>query len=538
MPTDSAIVFITGATDGIGKALAIHYLQHGYRERPVQLIMVGRKALADLDPEFYSDDNYCRVDLADPQCAQKVVGWLDEYRIEHIDLLIHNAGAGYVGLPELQSPQSIDDLLRVNLQSPLAMTHGLRSRIVDGGKVVFVSSVASVLPTPEYAVYSASKAAIDGLARNLRTEFNAPQSALHVEVQLILPGATKTRMHEKSGADLQAMKWDSFPSAESIAEKIRIAIDGRNFINPIGWTNRAVRFAGQHFESVISWLMARQFQKSYPDHSVTHLQIACNEIAPHAVVTGAADGIGKALTKRLLSQGYHVTGIDFDEAKAAETQLTLDNSGEKLRFIFGDLSQLEDLARIESALVDGAPIDLMVHNAGISAIGHFANLELNPQQRVIDVNLRAPMILTAGLLRNRLIQPGGTLIFMSSLSFYAGYPGAAVYGASKDGLASYARSLGAGLALDGINVLTVFPGPTRTAHARRYSPDNLREEKRMSPDELAARILNAVDRRKERLVPGRINQLSAVVGKFFPRVMDFAMRKVILDKLSPPPVNQ
>jgi len=99
---------------------------------------------------------------------------------------------------------------------------------------------------------------------------------------------------------------------------------------------------------------------------------------------------------------------------------------------------------------------------------------------VLAVNLTAPLHLTGALLQAGKIAPGGSLVFVSSLSRLLSYPGAAVYAASKDGLASYARSLAVALAPQKMHVLTVYPGPTRTAHARRYSPDNSREARRGS----------------------------------------------------------
>lgn len=139
--------------------------------------------------------------------------------------------------------------------------------------------------------------------------------------------------------------------------------------------------------------------------------------------------------------------------------------------------------------------------------------------------------MTPALLQARKIAQGGSLVFISSLSHFTGYPGAAVYAASKDGIASYARSLRAGLARQQIHVLTVFPGPTRTAHARRYSPDNSRENRRMLPAVLADQILQAVQARQSILIPGLGNKLTALAGRLAPRLMEQVMRRVILDKL-------
>ena len=88
-----------------------------------------------------------------------------------------------------------------------------------------------------------------------------------------------------------------------------------------------------------------------------------------------------------------------------------------------------------------------------------------------------------------------------------------------------------------INVLTVFPGPTRTAHARRYSPDNSREAKRMPPEELARRIVAATDARKLHLIPGATNRVFAAAGRMAPWLTDRIMQRTLFDKLVAAPID-
>ena len=201
-------------------------------------------------------------------------------------------------------------------------------------------------------------------------------------------------------------------------------------------------------------------------------------------------------------------------------------------FIIANLASQTDIEQVLEKLVSGPAIDILIHNAGINAAGRFVDIPLEQQQTVVDVNLLAPMLLTAGLLNRKKILEGGTLVFLSSLSHFVSYPGAATYAATKDGLASYARSLSVSLAGKNISVLSVFPGPTRTAHARRYSPDNRTEHKRMPPNVLAQKIYNSVATGKRMLVPGFGNRFFALCGRYLPGIVELAMRKAIFDKLS------
>lgn len=252
----------------------------------------------------------------------------------------------------------------------------------------------------------------------------------------------------------------------------------------------------------------------------------------HAVITGAAEGIGYALAAELGAHGYVVTGVDVNAARAEETRRILAEKDIELRFLLGDLGEKSELDRLISALVAGPPIDLLVHNAGINCIGAFPNSNLQQQRRVLDVNLRAPLQLTTALLRAGKLAGGSGIIFISSLSHFVGYPGAAVYAASKDALASYARSLSVALAPQRIHVMVVYPGPTRTAHARRYSPDNRREARRMAPEQLAAIIRRAYERRRLSVIPGFGNHLAALLGRWLPGLAEWTMRKALFEKLN------
>lgn len=523
------VVCITGATSGIGFELAKQYLNRA-EVCPVRLVLIGRRPLSTLDRKIYGPDNYCCTDLREPASVPTVETWLNKQGIEKIDLFIHNAGTGYIGSLEEQSGDSICALLQVNLQTPLALTHALLPRL-QGGTVCFVTSVMVAVPSPDFAVYSATKAALEGFARNLRVELNAPASRLRARVVLIRPGATRTEMHRKSGADLQEIGWERFSSPEGVASEILKTLNGGRCLNTIGFTNKLIAWGGQLLDGPVDRVLLKTHVRRQPkEEQRLHTSPAANS-RPHCVITGAAAGIGRALVQHYLQQDFQVTGIDVDVEDAARVQSVLDPGGKRLSFLTGDLCSLTDLDRFEEALAQGPAIDLFIHNAGVGAAGYFAEMEWVCQERVLEVNLRAPLLLTAGILRRSLLKPGASLIFVASLSCYLGYPGAAVYAASKDGLASFARSLTVALAPRDIHVLTVFPGPTRTAHARRYSPDNSRETRRMPPEQLAVQIAMAAQRRQTRLVPGRGNQTAAVLGKCFPRLMDLVMRKLILDKL-------
>jgi len=206
----------------------------------------------------------------------------------------------------------------------------------------------------------------------------------------------------------------------------------------------------------------------------------------------------------------------------------LAQTGADCQFIIANLAEHGQMGELLTQLQVLPPVDLLIHNAGINAVGYFSEMDLPKQTRVLDVNLTAPLLLTAGLLAAQQLSAGCTIVGISSLSHFVGYPGAALYAASKDGLRAYLSSLAVALVDQHMKALTVYPGPTRTAHARRYSPDNRREASRMSPDLLATYIEQAVGAERRITIPGVGNKLFAIMGKLLPQLTERAMQKAIL----------
>ncbi|GAB4439398.1 MAG: SDR family oxidoreductase [Anaerolineae bacterium] len=237
-PPTPLLTLITGATDGIGLALARHYRR---QKRPLALI--GRRPFADtpLATDFAPDD-YCQAELSRPDCGELVADWLQSRAGGPVGLLIHNAASGYYGLTPHQPADSIRQVMAVNLAAPVALTHALLPQMArPGGQIVFISSVVAGLPCPDYAVYGASKAALDAFALNLRLELGD-----ELTVQIVRPGATRSGMHAKSGLPPEKVNWRSFPPAETVAVQIARAIEGRRAAVTLGWGNRLAHWGGRH----------------------------------------------------------------------------------------------------------------------------------------------------------------------------------------------------------------------------------------------------------------------------------------------------
>lgn len=547
-------VLITGATDGIGAALGERLAAAGATP-----IAVGRRAHADLDPKRFPANQYCRVDLAQVDCASTVPAWLESHGIDRLDYVIHNAGLGYVGRLARQDGADVDALLAVNVRAPLALTHALMDHVARaGGAFVYISSLAAAMSVADYAVYGASKAAVEGFVRSLRIELAARRSP--VRTRILRVGATQTGMHPKSGAGRERMDWTKFPPAAHTAEAVLAVLAQRAEKPHFSWTQgaggRVLHAVGTRLPGLAIQISARGVNKAQLEENDILAAASSDATAqdsatldttdpesgdqpgedkPHAarhcIITGAASGIGRALAFRFGAAGYTITGVDVDRDAAMRTQADLINVGMRARFIVADLANPDQVSAAVDRLVERPPADVLIHCAGISAVGHFPRLTWAEQASVLQVNLFAPIQITREMFARKRMLPGSTLVLVASLSCYTGYPGAAVYAGTKAGIAALGRSLALACMRIGINVLTVFPGPVRTAHARRYSPDNARENQRMAPERVADSIYGAVVDGRLQLLPGMGAKIAAALGTWFPSVTEWAMRRTIFDKL-------
>ncbi|MEU9022170.1 SDR family NAD(P)-dependent oxidoreductase [Actinomadura sp. NPDC048394] len=195
-----------------------------------------------------------------------------------------------------------------------------------------------------------------------------------------------------------------------------------------------------------------------------------------AVVTGGAGGIGRAICADLAALGARVVVADLDlpaaEGVAGET------GGTAARV------DLADPASIDAFTAGVGPVDVLVHNAGISIVEPFAGSDPAHWDLMWRVNLRAPMQLTRALLPGMTGRGWGRLVFVSSDGARAGSGGEGAYAATKAGLFGLAKSLAREAAGDGVTSNVVCPGPTDTPMVRTVSerhPDLLAKLARQIP---------------------------------------------------------
>lgn len=191
-----------------------------------------------------------------------------------------------------------------------------------------------------------------------------------------------------------------------------------------------------------------------------------------AVVTGAAHGIGAACVRTLVQRGFDVIACDveplpdsvLDALDAPDAPDAPDGPAVRGRVwsMTVDVAAADAPQRIaDEVAARCGELDLLVNNAGIGAEGHFADLPRSQWQRVMDVSLTAPFLLTQALWPY-LRKPGGAVVNVSSIHGQRPLPEQAAYAAAKGGLENLTRALAVDAAPHGVRVNAVAPGFTRT----------------------------------------------------------------------------
>lgn len=183
-----------------------------------------------------------------------------------------------------------------------------------------------------------------------------------------------------------------------------------------------------------------------------------------AVVTGGAQGIGYAISQRLLQSGAAVVMWDIDAAKLKEAEASLGEFG-KVRGYLVDLTSDDQVAQAAAKTIDDSrQIDILVNNAGITG-GNATTWELDPEiwRRVIEVNLIAPYLTCRSVVPHMVQRGWGRIINVASVAGKEGNPNASHYSASKAGLIALTKSLAKEVAMKGVLVNAVAPAVAKTA---------------------------------------------------------------------------
>lgn len=181
------------------------------------------------------------------------------------------------------------------------------------------------------------------------------------------------------------------------------------------------------------------------------------------IVTGATKGIGLAAARQLGEEGWWVLATGRDPVVGAELERDLQalNGG---RFVELDLTAPgTPEALVEAAVEATGGLQGLVNNAGIHETNTVAEVHAEQYDRVMDVNLRAAVLLAAAAIPAMRESGGGSIVNVSSECGIIGFPDQVAYNISKAGLVMLTRSIAADHSREQIRAITVCPGTTRTS---------------------------------------------------------------------------
>lgn len=258
-----------------------------------------------------------------------------------------------------------------------------------------------------------------------------------------------------------------------------------------------------------------------------------------ALVTGAANGIGRALSLELVRRRARVVLVDRDVAALATVEKEILAAGGAAFAAPCDLADPRAIDALAFAVrnADMAP-DCLVNNAGVGSMGLFDELEIEEFEKVFAINFWAPLRMIRTFLPDLRTRPPARIVNVASVLGVIGAPDQSAYVASKFALRGLSESIAMELAESGVGVSVVYPGgvstdiASRALVARRLDKDFAQSRLseyavalKLRPDVAARMIADGVEREKSRILVGRDCEAADRLQRLFPSSYAKALMK-------------
>lgn len=259
------------------------------------------------------------------------------------------------------------------------------------------------------------------------------------------------------------------------------------------------------------------------------------------LVTGASEGIGRAIAKEAVKRGCRVLAVARKQPDLDSLAAEVIAEGGKLEVLAGDITRGDDhraMADAMTARFGGA--DVLVNNAGIGATGHFMDSDPDTLRRIFETNYFGTVELIRVFIP--LLKAGNrpAIVNISSVLGRKGWPGRSLYSASKFALAGFSDALRAELDRFGVGVIVINPGLTQTNFSKnllerkaRVQLDHLRG---MTAETVAIQTLDQLAADRDELTLTRQGRLLVFFNRFAPRLIDLIgkrkVRKVFAEEIA------
>src|SRR3990172_1589424 len=246
--------------------------------------------------------------------------------------------------------------------------------------------------------------------------------------------------------------------------------------------------------------------------------------APAVVITGATEGLGRALAEEFARGGHTLLLVARNEAALTRVARDLaDAHGVEVRVTAQDLSTPKGCAGVEEALRRfGLHADMLVNNAAVMSAGFFQDQDLDTLRRMVDLDVHAVVDLTLRFLPGMVARRRGGVLNVASLEGFQPVPYQATYAAANAFVLSFSRALSYETMGTGVRVSALAPGPVATGlHAKggaENSPYVMLLPVMMSED-LARIAYRQFMRGKKVIVAGWFNRLGVFAMRFVPHLL-------------------
>jgi short-subunit dehydrogenase len=255
------------------------------------------------------------------------------------------------------------------------------------------------------------------------------------------------------------------------------------------------------------------------------------------VLTGATGGFGQELTRQLLQAGSRLILSDIEGATLDEraSKITSEiTTGKIIAYIESDLSNREGCFNLyHQVKALDIPIDILINNAGIGLFGRMDEVPPDKWERLMEVNLLAPMRLSSLFVAEMIERQKGHIVNISSLAGWMAPGGMTHYSASKFGLRGFSEGLFHEVKTYNVKVTVVFTFLSRTPIllSERYGTlaqgtQSFPERWATNPAKVMEKTIKAIVRNQLQVFPDRMANSLHVLKQYFPRLFDWISNRL------------
>jgi short-subunit dehydrogenase len=250
------------------------------------------------------------------------------------------------------------------------------------------------------------------------------------------------------------------------------------------------------------------------------------------LVTGASQGIGRALAELAAKRGCKVLASARSLELLTELQAELKKAGHTLEVVQADISKPADRqTMVDAAMQHFGGLDILINNAGIGATGHFADTTPEVLRTIMETNFFGTTEVTRLFLP--ILKQGNkpAIVNISSIIGKRALPARSLYASSKFAVEGWSQAIRAELSKDGIDVIVINPGLTQTNFSKNMLEQKAKVQldhmRGMTSEEVAEKTLRAVEKGWNNLNLTLRGKLLVLFSRFAPAVIDFFARKKV-----------